>query len=89
MQSLLEGWDKYEIKYILKDCHRNYRNPAELINYVEFAVAESPGWIGQIRNIVYFKTIIEITGIPRSSADFAVAEAPKRDGRITKHITLL
>ena len=32
---------------------------------------------------------MEITGFPRNSAKFAVAEAPGRDGRITKHCTLL
>ena len=41
------------------------------------------------KHSIFLKTSIEITGIPRNSAEFAVAEAPGRIGRITKHRKLL
>ena len=41
------------------------------------------------KHSTFLKTTIEITGIPQNSAEFAVAEAMGRDGRIEKHRTLL
>ena len=57
---------------------------------MEFAVAEAPEKDGRItKHSTLFKTIMEITVIPRNSEKFAVAEDPGRDSRTTKHSTLL